>query len=128
MATTRPDASDTTGTLREVSGVTVPVTANEEVVECALAAASGNCSGWSTAKRLRSTSATTLAGGGASARGSPWALLHPPRSSRAGMKIKGRQIFRPLLFMSSSIHGSEHPTSSPGGGRVAQQRRHHIHG
>src|ERR1017187_3728896 len=64
MATTRPEASETTGTLRETSGVTAPVTTNSETVGCAVAAASGNCSGWSTVKRLRSTSGTTLAGGG----------------------------------------------------------------
>ena len=31
MAITRPEASETTGTLREISGMTVPVTTNSEV-------------------------------------------------------------------------------------------------
>jgi hypothetical protein len=67
MAMTRPEASETTGTLRETSGVTVPVTTNSEVVGCSAAAASGNCSGWSTEKRAASGNGTTLAG----------AALHP---------------------------------------------------
>jgi len=100
MATTRPEASETTGTLRETSGVTVPVTTNVEVVGCAVAAASGNCSGRSTVKSVGSAPGTMLAEGGASAAGSPCALLHPPRSSSAKMEIKTRLISRPLFFMS----------------------------
>src|SRR6185295_11319086 len=49
---------------------------------------------------LTSVSATTVTDGGASARGSPCALLHPPRNSMAGMKITRRPISSALLFMS----------------------------
>ena len=67
MAVMRPEASETTGTLRVMSGVTEPVTTNSELAGRLTAAASGNCSGWSTANSVMSTSGVTLVGGGASA-------------------------------------------------------------
>ena len=68
-----------TGTLREMSGVTVPVTTSSEVV--------ARSDGRGERKLLRMVhreqadvhSGTTFAGGGASAAGSPCALLQPPR-------------------------------------------------
>src|SRR5580700_6521115 len=83
MATTRPEASETTGTLRATSGVTVPVTTNSEVVERSTAAVSGNCSGWSTANRLGSAPGTMFAGGGASAAGSACAVQPTSTTSEA---------------------------------------------
>src|ERR1035441_10188650 len=65
MAMTRPEARETTGTLRETSGATVPVTTNSEAVGCWAAAASGNCSGWSTGNSAASGNGTTLGLGGA---------------------------------------------------------------
>src|SRR5271166_3498992 len=102
MATTRPEASETTGTLRETSGATVAVTTNSEVVGCAVASTSGNCSGWSTVNRLRSTSGTTVAGGGAAAAAST-ALLQPPRASNMGMESNTGTSTQPRLFISDSI-------------------------
>src|SRR5271157_3112865 len=98
MATTRPEASETTGTLRETSGTTVPVTTNSEVVGCAVASTGGKCSGWSTVKRLRSTSGTTLAGGGASAAAST-CPLHPSSISGKNMEARRRPIFTLRLFI-----------------------------
>src|ERR1022692_4159941 len=98
MATTRPEASETTGTLRETSGVTVAVTTNSEVVGRAVAATSGNCSGWSTVKRVGSAAGTTLAGGGASAAASTRSL-HPLSISGKSREMRRRPIFRFLLFM-----------------------------
>src|ERR1035437_6188443 len=98
MATTRPEASETTGTLRETSGVTAPVTTNSETVGCAVAAASGNCSGWSIVKRLRSTSGTTLAGGGAAATAST-GRLQPPSIGNTNKQTRKRPLLRILLFI-----------------------------
>src|SRR5271157_1529191 len=103
MATTRPEASETTGTLRETSGVTAPVTTNSEVVGCAVASASGNCSGWSTVKRLGSAPGTMLAGGGASAAASTFPRLQPQRVSSKGMESKTGTNTQPLLFISESL-------------------------
>jgi len=49
--------------LREMSGLTVPVTTSFEAVATDVAAARANCSGCSTVRRLTSTSGTTLTGG-----------------------------------------------------------------
>src|SRR5208282_1412625 len=98
MATTRPEASETTGTLRETSGVTAPVTTNSEAVGCAVAAASGKCSGWSTVKRLRSTSGTTLAGGGAAAAAST-GRLQPPSIGNTNKQTRKRPLVRILWFI-----------------------------
>src|ERR1700676_1257378 len=98
MATTRPEARETTGTLRDTSGVTVPVTTNSDVVGRAVASASGNCSGWSTVNRLTSTPGTTLAAGGASAaRLAP--LPQPPRFGSAAIKMRIRPTSKVLLFI-----------------------------
>src|SRR5208282_2410561 len=98
MATTRPEASETTGTLRETSGVTAPVTTNSEAVGCAVAAASGKCSGWSTVKRLRSTSGTTLAGGGDAAAAST-GRLQPPSIGNTNKQMRKRPLLRILWFI-----------------------------
>src|SRR5208282_888307 len=91
-------ASETTGTLRETSGVTVPVTTNSEVVGCAVASTKGKCSGWSTVKRLRSTSGTTLAGGGASAAAST-GPSQPTSINGKNMEARRRPILRLLFFI-----------------------------
>src|SRR5208282_4421598 len=91
-------ASETTGTLRETSGVTVPVTTNSEAVGCAVAAARGKCSGWSTVKRLRSTSGTTLAGGGTSAAASTCSL-QPQNISGKSTATNRRPIGRLRFFI-----------------------------
>src|SRR5271166_5731329 len=116
MATIRPEASETTGTLRETSGATVPVTTNTEVVGCALASTSGNCSGRSTAKRFRSTSGTMFAGGGASAAAST-CPLQPPSISDKTIKARTRRraILRFLFFMGTS------------GRRSATTNNRHLH-
>src|ERR1035438_319746 len=100
MAVTRPEASETTGTLRATSGVTAPVTTNSEVVERLTAAASGNCSGWSTAKSVMSTSGVTLAGGGASA---AWSARAPWQAASVNADVIAttrHPISRFLLFIS----------------------------
>src|SRR5271157_2078666 len=103
MAMTRPEARETTGTLRETSGATIPVTTNSEVVDRETAAASGYCSGWSTANRLTSAPGTTLAGGGASAASSPCTLLQPPRVASDEMNMKRTPILKRRLFISSTL-------------------------
>src|ERR1039457_5710740 len=91
MATTRPEASETTGTLRATSGVTAPVTTNSEVVGRFTAAVSGNCSGSSTVNKLGSAPGTTLAGGGASAAGSACAVQPTSTSSAARERTKRKR-------------------------------------
>src|SRR5579863_4105014 len=66
ISTTRPVASDGTGTLRETSGLTTPVTFNSGAEACGSDATTGNWSGWSTFTRLASSSCSTLAAGGSS--------------------------------------------------------------
>src|ERR1700735_652802 len=100
----RPEASDTTGTLRETSGVTVPVTTNSEVVACSVAAASGNCSGRSTEKRAASGNGTTLGSGGAPATvGSPpvcaWTLLQPASENAEAIKVRSSVIFKAVFVI-----------------------------
>src|ERR1017187_5863744 len=98
MAMTRPEASDTTGTLRDTSGVTVPVTTSSEVVGCWVAVASGNCSGWSTENRAASAKGTTLGLGGAPCAGSAAAFLQAARKISEGTSSK-TATNKPLLFM-----------------------------
>src|SRR5260370_23487617 len=100
MATTRPEASDRTGTLRAISGVTAPVTINSEAAGRAAASASGNCSGRSTVNRLTSTPGTMWAGGGAWAARSA-SLLQPQifTSNGAQLQIRIRLALRSLLLM-----------------------------
>src|SRR5208282_1409234 len=102
MATTRPEASETTGTLRDTSGVTTPVTTNSELVGCAAAVASGNWSGRSTVKRLRSTSGTTLAGGGASA-SALTGPLQPLSIGNTDKQTRKKAILRFLWFIRTSL-------------------------
>ena len=45
ISTTRPEASEMTGTFRETSGVTAPVTCNSGAASCLAALTTGNCSG-----------------------------------------------------------------------------------
>src|SRR5262249_15740734 len=59
------------GTLRDTSGLTTPVTLSSGAASCAVAVASGNCSGWSTRNALASPSCSTIVGGGAPAAASP---------------------------------------------------------
>src|SRR5579872_3004595 len=100
----RPEASDTTGTLRDTSGVTVPVTTNSEVVGRLVAVASGNCSGCSTVNRLASGARKTLASGGApadaaSASGCACTLPQPANTSSEKMQTSRRLISELLLLM-----------------------------
>src|ERR1039458_4708325 len=99
MAITRPEDRETTGTLRETSGATVPVTTNSEVVGCSVAAASGNWSGWSTEKRAASANGTTLASGGAPSGVSPLTLLQACSSSKAGRDTARRIASTGLGFI-----------------------------
>jgi hypothetical protein len=132
MATMRPDANDTTGTFLEMSGVTAPVTTNSDDAGRAVAAASGNCSGWSTAKSVGSAPGTTLAGGGASAAASPCALSHPPRTSNAAMEMRSSPILRPLFFMSKTRSQALSPLKetavllSPTAGTTEEQRQDRV--
>src|ERR1700686_2705257 len=100
MATTRPDARETTGTLRAISGVTVLVTANAENASRAIAVASGYWSGCSTVTRAASGPGTTVTGGGASWAGFPCAAPHPARASSEEIEIRGKKILQPLIFIS----------------------------
>src|ERR1700684_389742 len=106
MAMTRPEARETTGTLRETSGMTVPVTTNSDLVGCSAAAASGNCSGCCTENRAASPKGTTLAGGGSWAAASTWTLLHPARASKAAAPSKKRLVWELTRFIghSSALH------------------------
>src|ERR1017187_2014679 len=103
METTRPEASEITGTLRAMSGFTVPVTTNSGAVACAVAVATGNCSGCWTEKTLTSNPGTILAEGGASALVSARAPPQPSRSSSDGTRAMRRPIFKTLLFIRDSF-------------------------
>src|SRR5271154_4649156 len=85
ISTTRPVASEITGTVREISGLTDPVAMSFDVEMYAAAVASGNCSGWSTCTTLASCSCSTLVWGGASALGS---LLLSPQPNRNAARTK----------------------------------------
>src|ERR1035441_3747191 len=99
---TRPEASETTGTLRETSGMTVPVTINSESAERSVAAASGNCAGWSTVNRAGSAPGTTLGAGGAPAAALSSAcactLLQLVSVRTEEIEIRSRIIPGPLCF------------------------------
>ena len=64
ISTTLPEASEGTGTCRETSGLTTPVTFNSGAARYSPAVTSGNCSGWSTLRLLASMSGSTVAGCG----------------------------------------------------------------
>jgi hypothetical protein len=101
MSTTRPEASETTGTVRETSGLTTPVTVSEGAATCSSAATSGNWSGRLTSKTLESARRSTRSGGGASAVGSALPFSQPAnrmlsaKAETAAMIEVGR--FKPLL-------------------------------
>src|ERR1017187_3618063 len=102
MDTTRPDASEITGTARAISGFTVPVTTNSGAAVWDVAVATGNCSGCSTEKTLTSKPGTTFAVGGASALVSARAPPQPSRISSAGTKARRRPIFIMLRVIRDS--------------------------
>src|SRR5260370_11215522 len=108
-----PDTNETTGTARETSGATVPVTVNSEVAVCAVAATSGNWWGWSVVNRLGSPIGVILAAGGASFVSSPCALLQPLRSSIEERNASRRRTFRALPCMTdSNSRGCEQDASN----------------
>src|SRR5471030_498414 len=122
MATTRPDASDTTGTLRETSGATVPVTTSSETEGRAVAESSGNFSGWSTVNRVASPAETTLGGGGSPAPVSPCALLHPARVSsemRSRPTSKLLVCIRKFISVTASYQRLEFDHDASADGRLA---------
>src|ERR1035438_3105728 len=86
-----PDTNETTGTARETSGATVPVTTSSDATACAAAVASGNCSGWSTLNRLPSAARAILAAGGASFVGSSCALPQLVRSRMEGTETRSEE-------------------------------------
>src|SRR5476649_392836 len=112
MATTRPEASETTGTLRETSGATVPVTTSSETEGRAAAVASGNCSGRSTLKRVASPAGTTLGGGGFPADVSPCALLHPASASSEVTESRSGPIANLLVVLIRHSNSPEAPHST----------------
>src|ERR1700678_2636480 len=89
MSTTRPEASEITGTVREMSGNTVPVTNICDGAWYSVAVAIGYSSGCSTAKNEGSSAGITLAGGGASAAASALSLLHPLKAKNVTSTIMG---------------------------------------
>ena len=80
ISSTRPEAIEITGILRETSGVTVPVTFNSGAASYLPAVTTGYCSGWSTVTTLEFPAGTTCAGGGASSFGSTLGSALPSRS------------------------------------------------
>src|SRR5579871_1043587 len=90
MPTTRPVASETTGTFRAMSGVTVPVTTNSDNAGRSVAIARGNCSGCSTPNKPGSAANTTFGDGGASAVGS-LCFVHPAITASPA-KVETRRI------------------------------------
>src|SRR5712692_11156645 len=110
-----------TGTVLEISGLTVPVADNCDVDACAAAVASGNCSGWSTRTTLTSSSCATLAGGGASAFGSPLPSLQPARNqpavkNRAIVPKPARLIGLPHVLLPDSVGLSRSYRKQPNSG------------
>src|SRR5580658_1852626 len=95
----RPDASEITGTFREISGITVPVTNNCDGAWYSVAVTIGYRSGCSTAKKATSTPETTLAVGGASASAFTFSLLQPLITRVAISTIGASANPIALLFM-----------------------------
>src|ERR1700730_6010929 len=91
-----------TGTFRETSGFTAPVTINSGDVVRAVAVARETCSGCSTANKLTSISGTTFAVGGAPTVASARAPPQPLSSSSDGTRLIRRPTFRALLFITDS--------------------------
>src|ERR1017187_961537 len=102
METTRPEASEITGTLREMSGFTVPVTTSSGAAVWDVAVATGNCSGCWTEKTVTSKAGTIVALGGASALVSARAPPQPSSSSSAGTIARRRPIFKTLRIIRDS--------------------------
>src|SRR5580704_17228320 len=101
MSTTRPEASEITGTFREMSGITVPVTNNCDGAWYSVAVTIGYRSGCSTAKKETSTPEITLAGGGASASAFTLSDLQP-LVSEVARAIVNKQSTGVLLFIEFS--------------------------
>jgi hypothetical protein len=99
MSTMRPEASEITGTVRAMSGNTVPVTDNCDGAWYSVDVTIGYCSGCSTAKKETSTPETTLAGGGASASAFTLSLLQPLVARDAAIAISIRPNAKYLLFI-----------------------------
>src|ERR1700734_2177059 len=93
MSTMRPEASEITGTVREISGNTVPVTNSCDGAWYSVAVAIGYNSGCSTAKNEGSSAGITLAGGGASAAASAVLLLQPLVPRHAASAIATIETF-----------------------------------
>src|SRR5271155_4652750 len=101
ISTTRPEANVTTGTVRETSGYTDPVTTNFDGASYCAAVATGYRSGWSTEKCVTSNPGTTVAGGGASAATLSF-VPQPPdkKAARITTMDKGNNLSRLLLSIS----------------------------
>src|SRR5215471_12788171 len=98
----RPDANDGTGTCRDTSGLTTPVTFSSGAAMYSAAVASGKRSGWSTLKLSALISGWTVAGCGPVSvltLDSPCTLPHPPRRhAKARHRVASINILR---FMGS---------------------------
>src|ERR1700678_982804 len=99
MSTTRPDASEITGTVRAMSGITVPVTNNCDGAWYSVAVTIGYRSGCSTAKKETSTPEITLAGGGASESAFTLSLLQPLVLRDTAIAISVRPNANLILFI-----------------------------
>ena len=91
-----------TGTVREISGNTVPVTNNCDGAWYSIVVAIGYRSGCSTAKKEASTPETILAGGGASAAAFTLSFLQPMMARDATIPNSNRPDSITLLFISPS--------------------------
>src|ERR1700679_1604598 len=98
ISTMRPEAREITGTFREMSGITVPVTNNCDGAWYSVAATNGYRSGCSTANKETSTPEITLAGGGASS-ASTLLLLQPLTARDAALRIIMTPNPKHLLFI-----------------------------
>src|SRR5580700_6420428 len=108
MSTTRPLASEITGTSSAISGKTDPVTSSSAGASYASALTRGNWSGLSTETRLISPVVTTLDVGGAP---SPFScLLLQAVTVNAGTinRVMNRRVFEQRLASVCPIIGSPH--------------------
>src|ERR1035438_113175 len=99
MSTMRPEASEITGTVRAMSGKTVPVTNNCDGAWYSVAVTIGYNSGCSTAKKETSTPETTLAAGGASASAFTLSLLQPLVTRDAAITVSIRPNTNLMFFI-----------------------------
>ena len=103
ISTTRPVASEITGTVLLTSGVTTPVTFNVGAAKYSVAFTRGNCSGCSTVKRPTSSAFSTLGAGGAPLSPTPLSRrIRQPRCTRANPKCQ------PICFPASLNHLASH--------------------